>query len=138
MSLKDRLSNWLWTKVSGGCPPEWRDRSRLLEWEWRHASPTGGVWAVTPPVNGVGWELWAPGTIRVDHPYPREGIEPAGTSLTDTSEDAGSLWLADLEPWMRPWIEEVAGGRVEELVEGVAWFGPENLAHEYVIYARVA
>jgi hypothetical protein len=127
MSIVRRLTDGLYASLSG-FPREWVDPARLADWQVSHADPAGDVWCVTPPY-GRWWHLYPPGGA-------------VAAAVSDIDADA-EVWLADVEPWMRPWIERVAGGRVVEMVEGLvvaaghAWFGPDATYREYVIYARV-
>lgn len=122
---------WLQSKLSA-YPPEWLNNpGRLDDWAYAHSISSGNVWAVTPSY-GDAWPLWAPGGLAVGEPFPL--AEPAATYPDDP---ASELWrLADIEVWLRPWIESVTQGRVVEMVEGLRWFG-DGIDYESVIYARV-
>jgi hypothetical protein len=126
-----------------GIPREWHDRSRLEAWEAGHADPRGDVWCVTTP-TGYGWQLWAPGSPYsgpgCGH-FPYVNVDPAEVTFAHTDdgceETEGGSRLSQVESWLRPWIEGVAGGRVVEMIDGFSWYGPNGSLAEYTIYARV-
>jgi hypothetical protein len=132
VSAASRVGEWLYAKLSG-FPREWTDPGRLAGWQAGHADPTGDVWCVTPPCPE--WELYAPGAFRFGDAEPFQGVEPVASSSTDAGDVR--VWLVDLEPWMRPWIEQETGGVVVEMVEGVLRVGPDGLMSDYVIFAQV-
>ncbi|MCK9898371.1 hypothetical protein [Frankia sp. AgB32] len=111
----------------------------LTAWHPAHRSPTGDVWAVTPPCGTGEWALFAPGS-PTGGPIPYAGVTPAALHPTrGFGGDNDRLRLVDVHTWMRPWIERISGGRVSELAEGwSAPYGPTGTTQEYVIYARVA
>jgi len=85
------------------------------------------------------WKLYAPGS-PVPGPFHYEGVKPAGREPADDYDDyRDGETLADAEYWLWPWVEQVSGGQVVDMVEG--WgepYGPDGDLLEYVIYARVA
>ncbi len=112
------------------------DGADLTGWHPAHRDPAGDVWAVTPPCGSGMWTLFAPGS-PVDGPYPYDRVTPAGFHATDGPDD-DRLSLADVEAWMRPWIEQVTGARVVQMAEGWSTpYGSDGDHQEYVIYARV-
>jgi hypothetical protein len=134
------LLAWLATRRRHSNLPSW-DGNDLTVWHPAHHDPGGDVWAVTPPCGYGTWTLYAPGSPN-GGPWPYVDVTPAAEHPTlhdDEAEGADRLVLADDEHWMRPWIEQVSGGRVTEMTEG--WgepYGPDRDLLEYVIYARVA
>jgi hypothetical protein len=128
MGIVQRLAGSLITRLLlSGFPREWADPARLADWEAGHGDPNGDVWCVSP-AYGHAWRLWPPGTQRDEN--GRINDDAAAEWPVDPVEDSEPTWLADVESWMRSWIEDVSGGRVVEMVEGLTW-------SEYVIYARV-
>ncbi|WP_163552030.1 hypothetical protein [Candidatus Frankia alpina] len=109
----------------------------LSDWHPRHRVPAGDVWAVTPPCGYGHWTLFAPGSRS--GPWPYEGITPAATRpATEPGEYHVQLCLDDVAAWLGPWVEQVTGTRVVEMVEGLsAPYGPAGDLYEYVIYVRV-
>ncbi|SBW17218.1 hypothetical protein FDG2_0113 [Candidatus Protofrankia californiensis] len=120
-----------------GVHQPWQDVDLGL-WHTAHADPHGLVWAVTPPCGRGRWALYPPGA-PTGGAYPYKDVAPASTHPTaGFGGDHDWLALADVEAWMRPWVERVSGGRVLAMVEGWgATYGPRNSLREYVIYARV-
>lgn len=138
MSLRERVGGWLSVKMSS-LPAEFGDPNRLAVWTEAHGDPAGDVWAVTPP-TGQGWQLWAPGSPNgTDYPY--EHVTPAAVSMHLTEDGCDNtdrgLLLADVEPWLRSWVEDVTGGLVLEAIDGIGRFGPDRRFSDYVIYVRV-
>ena len=132
MGLMQRLVDRAYAKLSG-FPQEWMNPNCLAAWEADHADPYGSTWCVMPP-EGEGWSMYGPGSRIPNHPWPYHGVAPAATSDRD---DDREVWLRDVEPWMRPWIEQISGGRVVDIVEGLTFFGPNAQVISYAIYARV-
>ncbi|KDA44970.1 hypothetical protein [Frankia sp. BMG5.23] len=115
------------------------DGDDLTGWHPAHRDPSGDVWAVTPPCGDGLWTLYAPGA-PTGGPYPYQGATWASTHVADDrfGGDHDRLRLADVEGWMRPWVERVSAGRVVDMAEGwSAPYGPGGTQQEYVIYARV-
>lgn len=110
----------------------------LFAWHPEHHHPAGSVWAITPPCGSGRWSLYAPGA-PTDGPWPYLGVAPAATHPTaGFGGDSDRTELADVEAWMRPWVERVSGGRVAAMTEGLGEpYGPAGTYYEYVIYARV-
>ena len=109
----------------------------LDEWCARHAEPDSGLWALTPPCGHGWWSLWAPGSADPDADYPYEHVEPFALHPAREGEN-GEDDLTAISGWLTPWIEDVTGGRVVDLVEGwCAPYGPARDCREYVIYAQV-
>jgi len=109
----------------------------LDEWCARHADPDSGWWALTPPCGCGWWSLWAPGSADPDADYPYEDGEPLALHPARAGEN-GEDDLAAIGGWLTPWLEEVTGGLVVDLVEGwCAPYGPARDCREYVIYAQV-
>lgn len=136
MTIRERAGGWLSAKMSG-LPAEYGDPARLAGWEQAHEDPDGDVWTVTLP-SGYGWQLWAPGSPNgTDYPY--QGVTPAAVSMYRTAEgcDNNGLLLADVEPWLRSWVEDVTGGTVLAVIDGIARYGPDRRWSEYTIYVRV-
>jgi hypothetical protein len=136
VSLSERIGGWLAAKMSG-LPAELGEPARLSGWTEAHESPDGDVWAVTPP-TGYGWQLWAPGSPNgTDFPY--EHVTPAAVSMERTEDgcDNEGLLLAEVEPWLRSWVEDVTGRTVLASIDGIPRFGPARRFSEYVIYVRV-
>lgn len=99
------------------------------------------VWHLSPPCGYDTWQLYPPDAER--DRYNCYTGEPAATFDAtsgpgrETADDPCQR-LATIAPWARPWIEEVTGGRVVELVEG--WGSPYGLGranYEYAVLARV-
>lgn len=108
----------------------------LDDWSAMHTDPASGVWAVSPPCGHGLWLLWPPGAADPDADFPYEG-DPAAEHPARPGENGGDR-LADIEHWLRPWVERESGGRITELVEGwCAPYGPDRNLREYAIYARV-
>ncbi|ORT46985.1 hypothetical protein [Frankia sp. KB5] len=110
----------------------------LTGWHPAHRDPSGDVWAITPPCGYGMWTLYAPGA-PTPGPFPYAGVTPAAIHPTlGFGGDHDRLRLADVETWMRPWVERVSAGRVVDMAEGwSAPYGPGGIQQEYVIYARV-
>jgi len=114
----------------------------LDEWCARHVDPESGVWALTPPCGYGFWSLWAPGSADPDADFPYEDRCPhAGQPYAlhpARQGENGEDGLPEIRGWLVPWLVEVTGGRVVDLVEGwSAPYGPERTSREYVIYAVV-
>ena len=110
----------------------------LDEWCACHADPDSGLWALTPPCGYGWWSLWAPGSADPDADFPY--TEDAGPYARHPAREGenGEDDLAAIGGWLGPWIEEVTGARVVDLVEGwCAPYGPARTLREYVIYAQV-
>lgn len=113
----------------------------LPEWDAAHADPESGVWCIHPPCGGPTWKLYPPGTglnaegFVVGPPTAEfDAIDgPGRERATDPCRR-----LADIESWVVPWIEQVSGGVVAEIVEGWTSYGPERELREWAVYARVA
>ncbi|OHV23265.1 hypothetical protein BBK14_24395 [Parafrankia soli] len=121
-----------------GGEPGWVGND-LSAWHAAHRDPFGEVWAVTPPCGSGQWSLFAPGS-PTGGAWPYLDVAPAATHPTaGYGGDSDRTELADVESWMRSWVEQASGGRVTAMVEG--WsepYGPDGDLAEYVIYARVA
>jgi hypothetical protein len=121
-----------------------RDRQRntpLPQWQAEHADPTSGVWMISPPRGYPQWNLYAPGAGALG----ADGMPTAeptdlfssldGPGTEDPEEDPQPL--DQMATWARPWIERVSGGRVVEMVEGIASFGPGGRCCDHAVFARV-
>lgn len=126
----------------------WRYRNTLpdlADLDREHAQAASGVWRVGPPCGYPTWDLFAPGQSNPDADWPTHGITPVGKfSAVDgpgydpTNDGREPLRIEELAGWMRPWIEEVSGGRVVKLVEGWgAPYGPGRDQREWAAFARV-
>ncbi len=113
--------------------PKWA-LAPLDGWAAWHTDPDAGVWSLTPPCGHGWWRLWAPGSPDPDVDFPYEDREPyARHPARDGADDLPAIY-----GWLVPWVEQVTGGRVVDLVQG--WsppYGPARDLREYVIYARV-
>lgn len=125
-------------RPAGRGEPGWVGND-LSAWHSEHRDPAGSVWAVTPPCGSGVWSLFVPGA-PTGGAWPYLDVAPVATHPTaGYGGDSDRLSLADVEGWMRPWVEEVTGSRVTAMTEG--WsepYGPAGTFQEYVIYARVA
>jgi hypothetical protein len=128
MSVRDRFKGWLQSKLSE-YPPEWLNSpDRLADWAYAQSVSSGNVWAIIPNYDN-GWWLFAPGGLAVGEVLPVD--DPVAQHPGNFSNDDKSV----VEPWMRGWVEDVARGRVVEMVEGLRWWNGGG--YEPVIYARV-
>jgi len=131
-----RVLTALATYLLGRRRPKWT-LPLLDEWCARHADPDSGLWALTPPCGYGWWSLWAPGSADPTADYPYEHVEPFALHPAREGEN-GEDDLTAISGWLTPWLEEVTGGRVVDLVEGwCAPYGPARDCREYVIYAQV-
>lgn len=123
------------------CTEVHADLPDLPGWDAAHAAPESGVWCIHPPCGYPTWKLYPPGT----------GLNAEGFVVGPPSAEFDALdgpgreratdpcrRLADIEAWVVPWIEQVSGGRVVEIVEGWTSYGPERELREWAVYARVA
>ncbi|MEX5633810.1 hypothetical protein [Parafrankia sp. FMc2] len=138
---------WLLAVDAAGALADWRARRVWADWEGLgdpalhagHRDPGGDVWAVCPPCGYGRWQLYAPGAPTAG-PFPYADVTPAATHPTrGFGGDNDRTRLADVQGWMRPWIEQVSGAWVVEMVESMGEpYGPSGDLLEYVIYARVS
>jgi hypothetical protein len=129
-----------WFGHGGGCTVDHGDLPDLPDWDAAHTYPESGVWCIHPPCGYPTWKLYGPGTLLNADGFV-EG-EPAAEfdALNGPGrERAGDPCqrLADIRSWAVPWIEQVSGGSVAEIVEGWSSYGPDLELREWAVYARV-
>ncbi len=118
-------------------------RPPLLGWAEEHARAGSGVWSISPPCGYDSWDLYAPGTGLDSRGFI--DTEPTATfpakhgpGLDPMTDGGEPFTLDEVREWAVPWIEEVSGGKVVDLVDGWgAPYGPNREHYEYAVFAKV-
>jgi hypothetical protein len=122
----------------------WHRAEPLLDWAARHADELSGVYLITPPCGHGFWSLYAPGSPETDRDFPLADVEPLAQLADDGAAEDPLGWggepltLPEVRAWAVPWVAEVTGGDVAEMVHGWgAPYGPDRNMYEYAIFVRV-
>jgi hypothetical protein len=119
-----------------------RNLAVLTEWDLLHSDPGSGVWRLDPPCGYPHWLLHAPGSDPLgpdgfNHAEPTARFDALDGPGQELPDDSPRQSLVEIEMWARPWIEQVSGGRVVQMVEGWTSYGPQRELHQYAVFARV-
>jgi hypothetical protein len=143
--LADLCRRWLDRRRHGDNRDEWPAETwdelpDLPEWDAAHTDPDSGVWCIHPPCGYPTWKLYRPGTQLNPDGFVEGDPAAEFDAINGPGRERASdpcRRLADIEPWAVPWIEQVSGGRVAEIVEGWSSYGPDLQLREWAVYARV-
>jgi hypothetical protein len=112
----------------------------LTDWDLARQDPRSGIWRISPPCGYENWNLFAPGSGLPDQHGFITGEPTAQHPATgDAAEHDDEPHNPEtFQAWAIPWIEQVSGGHVAELVVGWgAPYGEHKDLYEWSAFARV-